>query len=101
MVLGYRALANGYIDYIILQNTDVWMNIYFVPGTVLDGGITKSVKSSSLWLRCLDWHTHIELWGHATMGDAQSWARVPGEVLLELTFQEPIGASVLNDSFVD
>lgn len=59
------ALTNEYTEYIILYNVDIWM----MPGTVLGVGNIMSKKSSSLSLRCLDWHMHIEPWDSATMGD--------------------------------
>lgn len=76
------------------------MNIYFVPVTGLDVGNTKSTTSSSLPSRCSGWHTWIEPQGHALVGSAQSmgaqsWAGARAdfsEVLLVLSFEEPIGA---------
>lgn len=46
--LGAAALAIKYTDFVILHYIDVWMNIYFVSGTVLDVGNAKPTKSSSL-----------------------------------------------------
>lgn len=65
------ALVNEYTDYIILCDIDTWMNIYFVSGTVLGVGNTELTESSSLSLRCLDWHTCIECCGRAMMAHAQ------------------------------
>lgn len=73
-------------------------------------GSTKPTKSSSLTLRCLDWHTGIEPWGHAVVGSAQgimgaqSWPRGEGRFRRRSTTWAEFGrttGSSLNVSIVE